>query len=213
MDAIELMLSDGESRVAFANGTAPFAEQVAKLKQRFKLVNEASWSSVTTPQYNPIYDDDIVSAVFKAKPAYLDKMQTVVSTGRKYFMNKGWVYDKIYSFSDPGTNTLPLPPGALAMGLGKLINVYGQPGDEDLTRYRCVYFMHRDHAVVEAWVGKTLPQGKYSTFYAVTYDVKDGKKLLRVKTYCYDEQNEYSDWDVIYYQHCKKAGVVDALLV
>lgn len=212
MNPIEFMVSEDDSRLAFANGTPAFKQQVVELKKRFKLVNEAGWMSVSTPQYNPIYDDNVVSVVFQAKPAYLDNMRTA-AIGRKYFMKKGWVYDKIYTFIAPGTNTLSIPEGALPMFVGKLINVYGQPGDEDLTRYRCIYFMHKDHAAVEAWAGKTLPQGEYSTFYAATFDVKAGKTLLRVKTYCYDEQGGFSDWDVIYYQHCKLHGVVDELLV
>lgn len=208
---IEQMLCDGEERLAYRAGTPEFDAQVEVLRSRFGPINPQSWYSVSTAQHNAIYDDDIVSVVFAANPTYLDR-DDLGATGRKYFVNKGWVYDKVYLFLHPEACPLPLPAGGRGMWLGKLVNVYGQPGDADLTRYQCLYFMCPDHASVEAWSGQSLPQGQYSTFYAATFDTEDGNRLLRMKTYCYQEQGElFSDWDVTYFQHCKKRDLLDAI--
>lgn len=209
---VEFMSSDATERYAYRNGSKEFTEQLNTLKARFNIVGEDTWFSISTPQYNPIHDDFVVSVVFQAKPAYLSHIDTA-AIGRKYFLNKGWVYDKIYTFLHPNQNTLPCPDGATPMFDGKLINVFGQPGNKDLTRYVCLYFMHKDHAAVEAWSGQQLSQGKYSTFYASTFDTEDDNKLLRMKTYCYDEQGGFSDWDVIYMQHCKRHNVFDQLVL
>lgn len=208
---IESMLCDGEERQAFQAGSPEFEAQLKFLRSKFGNINPAPWYSVSSPQYNAIYKDDIVSVVFSANPPYFDNLDLGAS-GRKYFINKGWVYDKVYLFLGPEDCTLPLPVGGRGMYIGKLLNVYGQPGDADLTRYQCLYFMHNDHAAVEAWAGQSLPHGRYSTFYAATFDTKDNNRLLRMKTYVYDEQNElFSDWDVVWFRDCKKRGLLDAI--
>lgn len=208
---IEQMLCDGQERRAFMAGTPEFDAQVRLLEGRFGPLNTASWYSVSTGQHNAIYDDTIVSVVFAVNPPYLED-GLVGATGRKYFVNKGWIYDKVYAFLAPGSNPLPLPADGRAMYLGKLVNVLGQPGDEDLTRYQCLYFMHPDHGAVESWANQTLPRGAYSTFYAATYDTRDDNRLLRMKTYVYHDQGEFfSDWDMIYLRDCKRFGVLDEI--
>lgn len=208
---IEQMYCNGEERVAYGKDSPEFLAIVAQLKERFENVNPASWLSVSTPQYNPIYDDEIVSVVFSGKPAYLDSLNPS-STGRKFFLNKGWVFDKIYTFIRPQQCPLPLPPGGKGMYLGQLVNVYGQPGDENLARYKCVYFMHQDHGAVETWCNQTLPQGTYSTFYAATFDTEDSNKLLRIKSYVYNDSTVFADWELVYLSDCKKNGCLDEVV-
>lgn len=210
MSVVEHMMCDDADRFAFQRGTAEFNMAVAQLVNQFGDIDASGWFSVSTPQYNSIYDDDIVSAVIQVRPAYLEHL-TPAAVGRKFFLRKGWVYDKVYSFTTSDQCSLPRPTGALPMFIGELVNVYGQPGDDDLTRYKCLYFMHQDHAAVEAWGGQSLPQGAYSTFYAATFDTLDGNRMLRLKTYCYSDQGGFSDWDVTYLQECKKRGVLDAI--
>lgn len=207
MSAIEHMLSGGEERFAYQNGSEEFAQAVANLKAKFGAIDESGWYSVSTPQYNPLYNDDVVSAIIRSKPAYLDSYQPA-SVGRKFFMNRGWVYDKVYTFVGPNEQPLPCPEGGIPMFVGYLVNVYGQPGDADFTHFKCLYFMHKDHAQVERWAGQGLPQGRYSTFYAATFDTAKENRLLRMKTYCYDDQGGFSDWDVKWMQEAKRRGAM-----
>ena len=204
---IELMVSDGEDRLAYRNGTPEFDAQVLVLREQFPSIKPDNWYSISTPQLNPIYSEPVVSIIYIAIPPYLHHLK-IGAAGRKFFMSSGWVYDKVYLFLAPGQCALPLPAGGAGMYIGKLMNIYGQPGDEDLTRYQCVYFAHPDHAAVETWAGQSLPKGKYSTFYAATFDTEDGNRLLRVKTYVYDERGElFSNWNTVYENHCKSRGV------
>lgn len=212
MKHIEQMTSaDGKDRFAFGNGTPEFDIRVAALKAQFGEFDPSGWYSVSTPQYNSIYKDDIVSAVIRAKPAYLDELDPT-AVGRKFFLKHGWVYDKVYNFTTPQTCTLPHPQGALPMFVGKLVNVFGQPGDTDLSRYQCLYFMHKNHDKVEQWAGRSLPKGAYSTFYAATFDTANANLLMRMKDYRYDEQGGFSDWDTVWLQEAKRQGVLESSL-
>ena len=204
---IEQMECDGLVRTAYRTGTSEFDRVVESLKERFGPVDTSNWYSVSTPQYNSIFDDEIVSMVYAAVPPYLHYMD-IGAAGRKYFLKKGWVYDKSYEFIRPGTGHLPCPAGSQSMYVGKLVNVFGQPGDSNLTRYECLYFSNTDHAAVEAWAEQALPQGKFSTFYSATFDTKANNRLMRMKTYVYDEENElFSNWARTYARHCKARGV------
>lgn len=206
MSYVERMLTDGDERFTFNADAPEFGPAVEALRQQFGSLDTTNWHSITSPQYSTVYNDDIVSVVFKVAPPYVDHLDPAAFS-RKFFTRRGWVYDKVYTFTSPSANTLPIPTGGVALGLGRLVNVYGQPGDDDFEHFKCLYFMHRDHSAVEAWAERPLPSGKYSTFYAATFDTENGNKMLRMKTYCYDEQGPLSDWDVYWMRHAKKRGI------
>lgn len=209
--AEQMVAADGSVRASYLRGSKEFDEQVQLLIDRFGPLNTNTWALISAPHFNNIYDDDVVSVVFYVKPAYMDIIDAS-AVGRKYFLNRGWVYDKVYTFTTRSTCQLPFPLGSLPMFIGKLVNVYGQPGDEDLSRYQCLYFTHQDHKEVERWSGHSLPQGGYSTSYAATFDVESGNRLLRIKNYVYDEQNDISDLDVAWLQIAKQRGVLEESL-
>jgi len=198
---IETMNSGGMNRFAYLNGSPEFYTQIADLP--FKI-NPDVLTSISSPQYSSIYNDTIVSTIFKVHPTYLKHLNPS-AVGRKYFLNKGWVYDKVYQYTCATTCLLPSPIGSMPLYIGYLVNVYGQLGDTDFSHYKCLYFYHQDHAVVEAWADTKLISGTYSTFYAATFDTLDNNKLLRMKSYAYDEQGAFSDWDVMWMIHTKKA--------
>jgi len=202
---MELMISDGSFRSHYSAGSAEFEQHAAAVTDVFAAANPDLWMSVSTAQYNPVYDDEIVSVIFKVKPAYtLQFDREPIAVGRKFFMNNRWVYDKYYNFTCTAECDLPYPVGAAPLGIGVMELVYGQAGEEDLSAYRCLYFACDDHAAVEAWCGETLQQGTYSTYYAATF--KDGERV-RMKTYCYDSASTpYSDWFTVWQQHAGAQG-------
>lgn len=210
MNLLETMDCDGEIRQHFDRSTDGFLEAVAAIEAQFGKQNAAAWRSISTPQYNSIFDDSVVSVLYVTLPPMYDQ-QRLIHFGRKYFLNHEWIYDKVYYVARPETCELPYPEGAQLIATGELVNVLGQPGDDDLSRYKCLYFMHPDHAAVESWVGKSLPQGKYSTGYAVTFDTQDNDKVMRVKTYVYDEHTMYSDWDITWHRYTIRADRLAAL--
>lgn len=201
---------DGE-RLAYLKGTPEFDEQFASLSEKFSDLDPTNWYSITTPHLNSIQDTRVVSAVMNPRPAYLDEFEPVVAA-LKFFLDKGWIYNKVYTFAFPKQNVLPCPPGALPISIGFLVQVYGQPTGGDMSRYRCLYFQHPQHEAVEAWTNTSLPQGAYSTYYSVTYDTANGNALKRVKAYCYDEQSGASDWEVAWNQTAAARGVLEDYL-
>jgi hypothetical protein len=210
VETIEVMDCDGDVRQHFDRSAPEFLERVEQIESQFGKQNHGAWRSISSPQHNSIYDDDVVSVLFVVFPPIYDYLN-LLHCGRKFFLNQGWVYDKLYEVARPGQVDLPMPEGAKPLSIGYLTQVYGMPSNGDLSRYKCLYFQHDDHAAVEAWCGKALPQGKYSTFYAATFDTEDGNKLLRMKTYVYDDHTFYSDWDIIWTRHTVKADRLAAM--
>lgn len=189
----ETMYSDGSTRTAYLPGSEGFNNIVNKINEIFGQQDTSCWVSATTEQTNNIVEDEVVSVMLKHGLPYLDHIKTV-ALGRKFFITKKEIYDKVYLLiPSPYTCRFNLPENSNVISEGYLINIFGQPGDEDLSRYRCIYFSCSDHSAVEQWYGSTLPKGLYSTYYAATFD-NITKERLRVKTYCYDEKSIYSDW-------------------
>ena len=197
---IEMMESEGSNpRVAFEIGTLEFNEKVEFLRTHFKdhtYIEPSLWRSISSHQFNPIYNDYITSIVFRKKPFYANKDPLMIAVGRKFFMQNKWIYDKVYNILLDHPD-IDYPQNSYPIALGELINVYGQPGDTDFSYIKDLYFMNADHEAVEAWAGKSLPKGSYSTFYSFTYN-SNTKETLRFKTYTYDEQGAFSDWDVVW---------------
>jgi hypothetical protein len=204
---IEEMYADGIRREAFDHGSDEFASAVSNIEQQFGPQPSSMWKSISTPHYNSIYDDQIVSTVNMIRPTYLDDLKPF-ATGRKFFLNKGWVYDKVYLFTHVGDCTLPRPQGSNPLCIGGLLNIYGQPGDEDLTQYKCLYFSCADHSAVEEWASKSLPQGAYQTFYSATFDTADDNRVLRMKSYVYSEPGPFTDWNVVWEWTAASRGIV-----
>jgi len=204
---IEEMYADGIRREAFDYGSDEFVSAVSNIEQQFGPQQSFMWKSISTPHYNSIYDDQIVSTVNMVRPTYLDSLNPS-AVGRKFFLTKGWVYDKVYLFTTDEECELPYPEGAKPLFIGQMLNVYGQPGDEDLTQYQCLYFMCEDHAAVEQWAGKTLEQGSYNTFYSATFDIADDNRVLRMKSYVYSEPGSFTDWDRVWRRTAASRGIV-----
>ena len=202
---IELTISDGSSRTHYPAGSEEFTQHASIVTDAFAGANPASWMSVSTAQYNPLYDDEIVSVIFRVKPAYtlqFDREPFVV--GRKFFMNNRWIYDKYYQFTSAAECDLPYPLSATPLAIGTMELVYAQAGEQDLSAYQCLYFVCDDHGAVETWCGETLQQGTYSTHYAATF--KNGERV-RMKTYCYDSADSpYSDWITPWRDHAGAQG-------
>lgn len=192
----EMFAADGERRVAYQRGTDEFTNAVTDLETAFGLQPHQLWKSISTAQYNSIYNDRVVSVINLVRPPYL-RDPNLITTGRKFFIGNSWVYDKVYTLTTSSKCTLPYPDGAVPLGLGKLVNVYGQPGDSELTAYKCLYFKCDDHNAVELWSDTKLEQGSYNTFYSATFDTSNGNTRLRMKSYCYDSKGPFTNWDEV----------------
>ena len=203
----EMYSDDAEKRIAYHRGTEEFNSIVSNLEITFGAQPHDNWRSVSTEQYNSIYDDNVVSTINLERPAYIDDLK-FITVGRKFFTRKKWVYDKLYTLTTTSSCTLPYPNGAVPLGLGELLNVYGQTGNSSLSSYKCLYFKCDDHAAVETWSGTQLNQGEHSTYYAATFDTNNQNQRLRMKSYCYDTPGVFSDWDVVHGEMIAGRGII-----
>ena len=203
----EMYAEDGEKRVAYHRGTDEFRSATASLEDAFGTQPHEMWKSISTAQYNSIYEDSIVSVVNLVQPAYLAPL-TPVAVGRKFFIGKEWVYDKVYTLTTSNDCTLPYPSGAIPLFIGELVNVYGQAGDSDLTAYKCLYFKCDNHNDVESWSSVELGQGTYNTFYSATFDTTNDNQRLRMKSYAYDSAGAFTDWDDIWTSVASIRGII-----
>jgi len=193
----EMYSDDAEQRIAYHRETEEFNNSVANLESSFGAQPHNLWRSISTEQYNSIYDDNVISTINLERPSYIDNLK-FITVGRKFFIRKRWVYDKLYTLTTSSACTLPYPEGAVPLGIGELLNVFGQAGNDDLSFYKCLYFKCDNHSNVETWSGTTLNQGEHSTFYSATFDTNNQNQRLRMKSYCYNTPGVFSDWDVVH---------------
>ena len=204
-----MIISNMESpegiRTDYKFGSKDFIQAVAELKNTFPKLDEKNWYSISSPIFNKVFDDSVVTVVSKVHSPYLDHLDPILVT-RKYLLNKQHIYEKVYTLLTNKTNTIQLPTGSNAIAKGTVVNVAGQPGDDIFTHYVDIYFSCKDHRLVETLAGTTLKVGKYSNYYCVTYDTRTNN-LVKVKNYWYDEQNGLSDWDEYWVVQCKIRGL------
>lgn len=201
---INIQISDINKKEYYRD-TNEFNEIVATLKTYYNNLDTTNWLTVSEPLKNTILDDIVISAIVSIHHPYLDHLDPVL-TSRKYLLNKIHIYEKVYLLLTNKTCEFSLPQGSNAIAKGYLVNVYGQPGDEDYSNYIDIYFSCQDHKLVESWANETLIVGKYSNYYCATFNATTKERLL-VKNYWYDEQEGLSDWDEEWVIQCKKRGL------
>lgn len=199
------MESPEATRTDYYRDSEKFLEISELLKLKYPTLDTKNWYSVSEPVYNSILEDTVVTAMCRIHNPYLDYLDPII-VSRKYLLNKLQIYEKVYTLISNKTCEFELPEGSNALAKGYLVNVYGQPGDEDYSNYIDIYFSCRNHNIVESWAGKPLTVGKYTNYYCITFSGAT-KEPLKVKNYWYDEQQGLSDWDEIWVVECKKRNL------
>lgn len=202
---INKMESPESTRVDYLRDTEKFLEIAQSLRSKFPTIDTRNWYSLSEPAYNSIVDDTVVTAICRVHNPYLDDLDPVL-VSRKYLLNKLHIYEKVYTLLSNRTCEFELPEGSNALAKGYLVNVYGQPGDENYSNYVDIYFSCRNHSIVESWAGKTLTVGNYTNYYCITFNGTT-KERLKVKNYWYDEQEGLSDWDELWVVECKRRNL------
>ena len=199
------MESPDGSRLDYSEGSEKFLEIVELLKPKYPNLDTRNWYSVSEPVYNSIVEDTVITAICKICNPYLDHLDPIL-VSRKYLLNKVHIYEKVYTLLTNQICEFELPEGSNALAKAYLVNIYGQPGDQDYSNYIDVYFSCKDHSKVEAWAEKTLTVGNYTNYYCITFNGVT-KERLKVKNYWYDNQQGLSDWDEFWVVECKKRNI------
>lgn len=192
MSILETMSSGSETRVLYAIKSDEAKAIMAQVEAIFGPQNWASYVSIGNPSYNAVLKTNIVTAVCGVAPGYVYAMGGT-SAERKYHMDTGFMYDKVYTFA-PGPDALPaLPASAKAIAIGSNHIIAGLGGDPEIEKAWDVYFS-ADPADAEQFFNLEEKRGEFATFYGVTYDHVT-KAVLRVKVYTYDNDGGHWDWD------------------
>lgn len=189
---LELMVSGGEVRSLFritSNEAAPCKEAVEEI---FGPQNWAAYISIGNPSYNAVMKTRIVTAVNGVIPQYLYDIGAR-SSERKFHLDTGFMYDKMYTFAPEASELPTLPPSANVIAVGFNHRIAGMGGDPTVEEVWDAYFS-ADCDECEAHFNLDRLRGEYKTFYGVTY-LHQTKEIVRVKTYTYDNQHGHGDWD------------------
>jgi hypothetical protein len=199
MNYLSVETSDGLVKYYLA-GTEKFKEIASIVESKYNNLDSTKWESASEPIYNSMLDDQVVTAVYKLPSPYLDDLDPSKAS-RKYLLNKQHIYEKVYILLTNTTSEFELPENSKALAKGYLLNIYGQPGDEDYSNYIDIYFSCPEHSKVEAFAGKLLTVGTYSNYYCITFN-NTTKERLKIKNYYYDKHSSLSNWDEYWTAEC-----------
>jgi len=201
-----LSVETSESLVKYyLAGTEKFKEITAIVESKYNNLGSTKWELLSEPTYNSILEDQVVTAIYKSSSPYLDHLDPI-KVSRKYLLNKQHIYEKVYTLLTDIPSEFELPENSKALAKGYLLNIYGQPGDEDYSNYIDIYFSCTNHANVEAFAEKKLTVGSYSNYYCITFNGTT-KERLKVKNYCFDTQNSLSNWDEYWTAECEDRNI------
>lgn len=192
MSVLEVMSSGAEQRNLYAIKSEEAKQQMAVVEQLFGPQNWARYISISNPVFNPVLNTRVVTCVCGVIPAYLYDVGARAAE-RKFHLDTGFQYDKMYTFA-PALDELPaLPEGAQPIAIGFNHRIAGLGGDPAVEQVWDVYFI-ADPATTEAFYSLEEKRGEYATMYGVTY-MRDTKEIVRVKVYTYDSEQSHYDWE------------------
>lgn len=173
----------------------------------FKVVNSyfphakiSDYIAASSPAYNDVLKESVVTCVLpQAVTTFLLGETYTVST-RKFCLDSKTSFLRGYRVFTDTTNPTWATKSTKVLFIGENFEEFGRvspPGISDFVDY----YFSGDPDEIEAAFNLPKLRGKYETFYGVT--VKDNN-ILRSKQYIYDEQNLFSDWDIVYLAAQKK---------
>lgn len=189
---LETMTVDGESRNLYPINSEKALEYRKLVDDAFGKQNWAGYISVSNPVYNQAVGSTVVTAVCGVIPQYLYDIGARTAE-RKFHLDTGFMYDKMYTFAPPLDELPSLPPSAKPIAIGYNHTIAGMAGDKSVESVLDVYFI-ADPDETEAFFGMDRVRGAVATMYGLTYD-KESKDVLRKKVYTYDTESGHYDWE------------------
>ena len=201
----EVYFSGDVRKETYAYGSQP-DELYDSLKESFPWVIKGEYFSISIPAYHDVLEEEVVTCCLPLKQSHVLVGERAALTSRKFCMQSKTSFLRSYELWE-GERPTWLPEGATLFGCGINLEEFGRPFPEKAKTFMDWYF-GGDPATIEAAFNLPEKRGAYETWYGVT--TVNGE-VVRVKQYCYADQNTFSDWEVGYMVHCKKLGREDLL--
>lgn len=203
---IEHYYSNGVKKETFAYNSQT-TDMYDVVREAFPWIKPEDYFSVSKPVFHEVLGEEVVTCCLPlTKSIALVGPQTAL-TARKFCMESKTSFLRSYELY-PGERPAWLPESAQLYGYGINHPELGRPFPALASTFEDFYFAG-DPDAMEAAFNLPRNRGAYETFYGAT--VVNGVPV-RVKQYCYDEQNTFSDWDVGFMVLCKRLGRKDLLI-
>ena len=189
---IELYTAGDNERKVYAYNEQPeyLYDQV---KKKFPWVQKSNYISISTPVYHEVLQEPIITCCMPLSFSRNYFEGDVVLGSRKFCMGSGVSFLRGYYKYEEATPEWA-PNNVEVLFYTKNYEEYKRPSSE-LALSFTDYYLSGEPAEVEAFFNLPEKRGAYSTMYGVT--VKDGE-VLRVKQYCYETKNFWSEWSAVY---------------
>lgn len=202
---VEYYYSNGVKKETFAYNSQD-TDMYDVVRQSFPWVDPYDYFSVSKPVYHEVLDEMVVTCCLPLSQSMALVGEQTALTARKFCLDSKTSFLRSYELYE-GERPAWLPASAKLYGWGINHPELGRPFPDKASTFHDFYFSG-DPDEMEAAFGLERRRGAYETFYGAT--VVDGVPV-RVKQYCYDDQNTFSDWDVGYMILCKRLGRKDLL--
>jgi hypothetical protein len=160
------------------------------IEQRFPGFDLASLSLVSTPVYHDVLKQNVISTFLWEDdvPGLTIDGLRLIARSRKFCLESGSKYDRLYTFPDGSESFKFLPPSSRLLAKSVNSRIEGPLRMPDITD---IYFAGSDHEVQRRF-GLPPRTGSERTYYGATIANGD---VVRVKQYLYDAPGIFYDWD------------------
>lgn len=202
----EVYVLNGVSRQVYDPNSNEGQALFSQLTSKFPWVNIHEYFGISSATGHEVLGEPVITCnIHQAMVREISSGQNLIAS-RKFCMNSATSFIRLYGLF---TDQKPawMPPSVKVMCKGVNLPEINRFFPALADSFHDLYFSG-DPDEVEAAFSLPRLRGEYETFYGAT--VVDGQPV-RVKQYLYNEQAGFSDWDVVFYLHCKMAGRLDLL--
>lgn len=201
----EIYYSGEVARGAYAHESQP-DELYALLQEKFPWARKEQYFSISDPSFHEVLGEPVITCNLPYPASNVLAGADATMVARKFCMDSGTSFLRVYKLPTEA-NPAWLPAECNMMMVGENFEELGRPFNSLAKTFQDYYFGGNPD-LVEARFNLPNRRGTYDTWYGAT--VVNGE-VVRVKQYCYEEQSEFSDWEVAFIGFCKRHNRLDLL--